>query len=108
MTNDNRTQLMNLLNQALEMQYDPILMKQIRKVSPMLEKSVDVSIKCAQELIEHPETKDEYIVNTIESFGSLIQVLNTIRNTIKNLYPSENVITTPNWNAFLVNPLMVH
>lgn len=108
MTNDNRTQLMNLLNIALELHYDPILMKEIRKVSPMLDKSVDVSIKCAQELIEHPESDNERVELCIENFSTLIQSLNTIRSGIKHLYPSENIVLVPNWNAFLVNPVMVH
>ena len=108
MTNDNRTQLMNLLNTALELKYDSVLMKEIKRVSPMLNKSVDVCVQCAQEIIEHPETPDENVVPTINSMNSLIHSLNTIRDGIKELYPSQNVVTVPNWNAFLVNPVMVH
>lgn len=108
MTNDNRTQLMNLLNTALELKYDSILMKEIKRVSPMLNKSVDVCVQCAQEMIDHPETPDENVVPTINSMNSLIHSLNTIRDGIKELYPSQNVVTVPNWNAFLVNPVMVH
>ncbi len=108
MTKDNRNQLMNLLNQVMEYSFDSFFMKVVRKVQPFLEKGIDVSVKCAQEVIEHPETPDENVEKIICSMQSLIQTLSNIRYSIREQYPRETTNVVPNWNSMIVNPLVVH
>lgn len=80
----------------------------INKSQPFLVKGIDVSVKCAQEVVEHPETPDENTVKIIGSLQSLIQTLSNIRYSIRELYPQETTVTMPNWNAMIVNPQVVH
>ena len=108
MTKDNRNQLLNLLNQLMELSFDTLLMGMIRKTQPFLLKGIDVSVKCAQEVVEHIETPDENASKIISSLQSLIQTLSNMRYSIRELYPQESTNSVPNWNSLIVNPIVVH
>ncbi len=107
MTKDNRNQLINLVNVLKEMKFDTLLMSNIKRAQAFLLKSVDVCIACAEEMIEHPETPDENASNVITSLRSFNEILANIRYGIRDLYPAD-VVASPNWNSFVVNPIMVH
>lgn len=108
MNKDNRTTLMNQLNTLLEMSYDSFLMDYIKKTLPFLAKAIDVSIQCVEEIINHIETPNENAEKVISSHSTLINSVQSIRSSIRHLYPDEPVVSTMNWKGLASCPVTVH
>ncbi|WNA16114.1 hypothetical protein XaC1_475 [Xanthomonas phage XaC1] len=101
-----RSGIMNQINELKTLSLDAVLMQ---LVPAMLVKSIQVSLECAEEIVEHfPEVSLVRVEKIHASMSTLINCVKEYRNTLGSTYTKLNTKKEINWQSFIVFPVVVH
>lgn len=101
-----RSSIMNQINELKTLSLDAVLMQ---LVPAMLFKSIQISLECAEEIVEHFAEVSAVRVEKIHaSMGTLITSVTDYRTNLGSTYTKLNTKKEINWQSFIVFPVVVH
>lgn len=106
MSNSLRSSIMNQINELKALSFDSVLMQ---LVPAMLLKSIQVSIECAEEIVDHfSEVSLDRVEKIHKSLGTIISSVTDYRTNLGSTYTNLSTKKEMNWQSFIVFPVVVH